>query len=37
MLAFLQRNPEVIVDSPFRSSYASRHRAHPSAKQVALA
>ncbi|MGN6314892.1 hypothetical protein [Trinickia sp.] len=37
MLAFLQRNPEVIVDSSARSGYASRHRAATSRKQAALA
>lgn len=37
MMAFLQRNPEVIIESPLRSSYALRHRATTSNKQAALA
>jgi hypothetical protein len=37
MMAFLQRNPEVIKDLPRRSSYALRHRATTSNKRAALA
>lgn len=37
MMAFLQRNPEVIVTSPLRSSYGLLHRAATSKKQAALA
>lgn len=37
MMTFLQRNPEVIVNSPLRSSYALRHRTATPKKRVALA
>lgn len=37
VLTFLQRNPEVIMDSPSRKGYASRHRIAASRMQAALA
>lgn len=37
MLAFLQHNPDVIIDSPSRRGYASRHRVATPLKQAALA
>lgn len=37
MLTFLQRNPEVLIDSPSRASYAFRHRAVTASQQAVLA
>ncbi|RKP49087.1 hypothetical protein D7S89_09780 [Trinickia fusca] len=37
MMAFLQRNPEVIINSPSRATYAFRHRTATPKKQAALA
>lgn len=37
MMAFVQRNPEIIIESPLRSSYALRHRATTSNRQAAFA
>lgn len=37
MMSFLQRNPEVVIDSPSRATYAFRHRAATPKKQAALA